>query len=96
VNATYFASFVNYINSAAIYYRDDFAMRLKYISDQLNSSYGSAGSGFCIVQNSESGSVADNYYDNYYVYSYMNEFAAASKVDIIYPNNSYIFIKLEI
>jgi hypothetical protein len=93
VNATYFASFINFINSAAIYYRDDVGMRLKYISDQLNSSYGTATSGFSLVQNSESGSAADNYYDSSYVYIYYNEFATASKVDKIYPNNSYLFGK---
>jgi hypothetical protein len=89
VNATYFASFINFINSAAIYYRDDTAMRLKYISDQLNSTYGSASTGYSIVQNSE----PDNYCDNYYIYIFFNEFASASKVDKIYPNNSYLFGK---
>lgn len=46
-------SFINYINSASSFYRDDTSARLSYISAQMNLTYGSPDYGFSIVQQGE-------------------------------------------
>lgn len=43
-------SFINYINSASSFYRDDTSARLSYISTQMNATYGSPDYGFSIAQ----------------------------------------------
>lgn len=81
-------SFINYINSASSFYRDDTSARLSYISTQMNTTYGSPDYGFSIVQQGE--------YPNYgfYLHSTTQVFASlASGVDKLYPTYSYLFAK---
>lgn len=44
------SSFMNYINSASVFFRDDTKACLEYISDQMNKSYGVNGYGFSIIE----------------------------------------------
>lgn len=67
-------------------------MRLKYISDQMNNTYGSSSSGFSIIQNPIN-KASDSLYDNYLVYIIFTEYATVAGVDRIYPSNSYLFAK---
>lgn len=81
-------SFINYINSASSFYRDDTSARLSYISTQMNATYGSPDYGFSIVQQGE--------YPNYgfFLHSTTQVFASlASGADKLYPTYSYLFAK---
>ena len=81
-------SFINYINSASSFYRDDTSARLSYISTQMNTTYGSPDYGFSIVQQGE--------YPNYGFYLHRTTQVYASLesgVDKLYPTYSYLFAK---
>lgn len=43
------SAFINYINSASTYYRDDKESKLKYISDQMNTAYGKSGYIYSVI-----------------------------------------------
>jgi hypothetical protein len=80
-------SFINYINSASTFFRDDTQSRLNYIADQMNSSYGSDGYGFSIVQQGNASCT-------WAILTYNSVYASvAPGVDRIYPTYSYMFLK---
>ncbi len=73
------SAFINYINSASSFYREDAAQRLTYISDQMNKTHGMSLEGYSILEDESSSS-----YD--YVLSLIfSQFAAVSGVDRVFP-----------
>ena len=42
------SAFINYINSASTFYRDDKESKLKYISDQMNTHYKKSGYAYSV------------------------------------------------
>lgn len=82
------ASFISFINSASIFYRDDTKSRLDYISDQMNKTYGAKGFGFSVIQQGD-----ENYFD-WTISTYNNIFASvAAGVDKVFPTKSYAFMQ---
>lgn len=80
-------SFINFVNSASIAYRDDPYSRLVYISDQMNTTYGTELYGFSIIQEGNDGF-------GFAIKTLINNFASvAPGADRIFPNNSYMFLK---
>lgn len=89
INATaaQVSSFINFINSASTYFRDDTKARLNYISDQMNKAYGRSGVGFSVVQQ------GDEAYFDWFIYSFSKSYASvAAGVDKVFPRQSYMFI----
>jgi hypothetical protein len=79
------SAFINYINSASTFYRDDIESKLKYISDQMNTHYKKSGYVYSVY-------LAFDYDYGTWVYKYFEIFAAvAPGVDRIYPRHSYRF-----
>ena len=82
------SAFINYINSASTFYRDDINSKLKYISDQMNTHYKKNGSYYTY-----SVYLAYDYLFSWFVYSYYSVYASvAPGVDRIYPTHSYMFV----
>lgn len=81
-------SFINFINSASIYFRDDVKSRLDYISNQMNKTYNFSGYGFSVIQQGDG-----NHYE-WAFYTYTSMYASvAAGVDKRFPNISYMFIQ---
>lgn len=84
-------SFINFINSASIYFRDDNKSRLDYISDQMNKTYGIPGYGFSVIQQGQS--EFENW-GSWLISPTTDVYASVnSRVDKIFPYNSYMFIQ---
>jgi hypothetical protein len=82
------SAFINYINSASTFYRDDISSRLKYISDQMNTHYKKNGSYYSYsVYSAYDKAYSWSIYDYYSVYA-----SVAPGVDRIYPTASYMFV----
>jgi hypothetical protein len=80
------SAFINYINSASTFYRDDIESKLKYISDQMNTAYGRSGYSYSVY-------LAYDYDYSWSIYNYFSVFASvAPGVDRIYPRHSYMFV----
>jgi hypothetical protein len=80
-------SFINFINSASIAYRDDPYSRLLYISNQMNITYSTQDYGFSIIQQGNDGfGFAINTVNNNYA-------SVAPGTDRVFLNNSYMFVK---
>ncbi len=80
------SAFINYINSASTFYRDDKESKLKYISDQMNTAYGINASYTYSVY------LAYDYDYTWYIHTYGGVYASvAPGVDRIYPRHSYMF-----
>ncbi len=80
------SAFINYINSASTFYRDDVESKLKYISDQMNTAYGiSAGYNYSVY-------LAYDYDYSWSVYNYYVFASVAPGVDRIFPRHSYMFV----
>lgn len=79
-------SFINFINSASAFYRDDTYTRLAYISDQMKKAYGKDNNNFSVLQQGndkyfgQTGFTLDQFYAT-----------VAPGVDKVFPNNSYMF-----
>lgn len=43
------SAFINFINSASTYFREDHKAKLEYISNQMNASYGVDGYGYSVI-----------------------------------------------
>ncbi len=81
------SAFINYINSASTFFRDDEESKLKYISDQMNTYYKKNGSYYTYSVHL----AYDNGYD-WNIYYYYSVYASvAPGVDRIYPRHSYMF-----
>jgi hypothetical protein len=81
------SAFINYINSASTFYRDDISSRLKYISDQMNTAYGKSGYTYSVYLASSYGAFGWSIYSVYGVYA-----SVAPGVDRINPSTSYMFV----
>lgn len=79
-------SFINFVNSASAFYRDDTYTRLAYISDQMRKAYGKDNNNFSVLQQGndkyfgQTGFTSDQFYAT-----------VAPGVDKVFPNNSYMF-----
>ncbi len=80
------SAFINYINSASAFYRDDDESVLKYISDQMNTAYGITGYTYSVY-------LALKKAFTWGIYPYGGVFASvAPGVDRTYPSASYMFV----
>lgn len=79
------SAFVNFINSASSFYHDDAALRLAYISDQMNKTHGASLEGYSILEDDKS----SNY--DYVLSLIFSQFAAVSGVDRSFPSKSYLY-----
>jgi hypothetical protein len=80
------SAFINYINTASTFYRDDDESKLKYISDQMNIAYGITGYSYSVY-------LALINAFSWTIYPYGGVYASvAPGVDRIYSSTSYMFV----
>jgi hypothetical protein len=86
VSADKLAAYINFVNSASVYFRSDVVAKQDYISSQMNTSYGVSGCAYSIIED-------DGYFYDWLLVSVNSDLVSvAPGTDRTYPNKSHMYI----